>query len=627
MSKFISKAAMVIGAVALVATGVGAGIAIAGGTALSAVGSTAALGLSVSTFATVSSVAGLVAKLTAARPKMPNIGSQTSFKADPDGPVPYVIGDTQVGGNIVYWKSHGGNENPYQTLVTVHSACGPIEGYDQTVMDKGDLNFSGGLVGVHKIDGHDRIWQDIQLGATPEAGALVSPVGSPPGWTAASKLPGLAATLITLKYDGKGDHTLVSTPKMAMRGRYVKIYDPRLDSTYPGGSGPCRALDESTYVFSRNGALHGLTWALGRWHSGRRIGGIGAPIDAIDVASFVEAANVADANGWTCDGQIDLARGKWNSLKMMLQAVGAEPVWQGARLACLTRKPRVSLGIIPVSDIVGDATLPQMQTRRDRINTVIPRYRSVDHDYEVVDAGPVAIAAAVAADGDGRTRRIEYALVQCAAGETPDQAAALAYLDAAAAREAGPIVLPLKPRWIGARFGDCWTLPSGMGDLSGKTAIVRERSLDPVKGHPTLTFLTEDMAKYPIALSQTGVPAPTTDPSTPPTFGAPAAEDWTATPVLTTVGSSTFPEIVITGNVADPNATMVIFEFRVSGTTVWTQSSILSPTISTHRIAVTDPSAIYDVAVSYYAGQRLVLSGISFPAPPDVIYDGGDSNT
>lgn len=590
---------MVIGAVALVASGVGAIGAVAVGTKLAALGSATAFTLgstaiSVSTLATIGSVAGMVATMTAKRPSAPGGGTQSSFKADPDAAVPYVVGETQVGGNIVYWKSHGPDENPYQSIITILSGCGPIGGIDQTVMDSEAINFSGGIFGSYAIGGQNRIWQDAQLGNRPEATILSTGVGVPPGIAASSTLPSLAASLLTMLYDAKGDETLVSTPKMAWRGRFVLAYDPRLDSTYPGGSGPCRALHEDTYVFTRNGPLHGLTWAIGRWHDGKRMGGIGSHIDAIDVASFVEAANWSDANGWTCDGQVDLAKGKWNNLKLFLQAGGAEPLWQGARLACLVRKPRIVLGTIPKSDIVGDATLPQMQTRRDRINTVIPRYRSADHDYEMVDAGAVSIGAAVTQDGDTRTRRIDYTLVQCSAGDTPDQAAALAYLDAAAAREAGPIVLPLKPRWIGARFGDCWNLPDGMGDLSGKTVQVRERSLDPVKGHPTLTLLTETMEKYPLALAQVGVAAPITDPPARPEPGAPDPASWTAT-----AGTGTVPSIMVAGACESANATWIEFAHRPVGETDWTDQSLAHANTTAKELTGLVSGGSYEVGIRY----------------------------
>ena len=83
---------------------------------------------------------------------------------------------------------------------------------------------------------------------------------TPPGWTADHKLSGYAAAMWRLRFDTKGKKFTNGTPKPLWVGKWVKVYDPRLDSTYPGGSGACRALDETTYVWSENPFLHGLTW-------------------------------------------------------------------------------------------------------------------------------------------------------------------------------------------------------------------------------------------------------------------------------------------------------------------------------------------------------------------------------
>src|SRR3546814_7512122 len=95
--------------------------------------------------------------------------------------------------------------------------------------------------------------------------------------------------------------------------------------TYPGGSGSHRALNESTYEWSDNPALHALTWALGRWENGKRTVGIGAPVANIRVSDFVEAANIADANGWTMGGVEWSTDSKWDIFKRILQAGGCWP--------------------------------------------------------------------------------------------------------------------------------------------------------------------------------------------------------------------------------------------------------------------------------------------------------------
>src|SRR3546814_2486427 len=108
----------------------------------------------------------------------------------------------------------------------------------------------------------------LQIGATP-----------PPGWTSQHKLSGIAHALWAVRYDAKGDHFAAGVPEPQWIGKWVRVYDPRKDSTYPGGSGSHRALNESTYEWSDNPALHALTWALGRWENGKRTVGIGAPVE------------------------------------------------------------------------------------------------------------------------------------------------------------------------------------------------------------------------------------------------------------------------------------------------------------------------------------------------------------
>src|SRR3546814_982145 len=76
----------------------------------------------------------------------------------------------------------------------------------------------------------------------------------------AHKLSGYCATMVRLRYDSKGKHFQNGVPDVLWIVQGVKVYDPRLDSTYPGGSGACRAGDESTYVYSQNPYLHALTW-------------------------------------------------------------------------------------------------------------------------------------------------------------------------------------------------------------------------------------------------------------------------------------------------------------------------------------------------------------------------------
>ena len=84
------------------------------------------------------------------------------------------------------------------------------------------------------------------------------------------------------------------------------VYDPRLDSTVPGGSGPCRADDQSTWIWnddaSRNPALQ-LVWFLLGWRiNGKLAVGKGIPPNRINWPAVITAANI-------CDEAVSLAAG------------------------------------------------------------------------------------------------------------------------------------------------------------------------------------------------------------------------------------------------------------------------------------------------------------------------------
>ncbi len=613
--KVLTTAAIVIGAVALAATGIGAiaegvsfgsaaiiGAASIGGTIGLTGGTVLAVGTAIAAIGAASVLADVI-------PKPSQGGSQTKWKGDPYAGIPYVMGRTLVGGNIILRRGSGGS-NTYEHFVTVLS-LGPIESLDQTYANKstigfGSDNLNGGANGTYS----GYIWQSWQRGQCPEASALQPLAGACPGWTAQHKLSGLAATFITYKYDSKAINGLTTEPAMGWIMHALRVYDPRLDDTYPGGSGACRAYDEATYVWSADPHLHGLTWVLGRYHNGKRVAGIGTgntvpggTVRGVDIASFVEGANLNVARGWTLGGQVSTRPDTlWNSLKAMLQAGGAQPMLLGGVITAINRAPRVSLATITRSDIVGKCTFSGTQPRRSRINGIIPQYRSEAHDWEMVSATGVSIAAYVALDGDERTKEVSYSLVQ-----DVNQVAQLAAYDICDAREAGPGSIPLKPWWLNFKPGDCVTFQPE-DDLSIKVQITG-RSPEAQSGVVTYTVRGETDGKHALALGQTGTAPPIVSLIYDSTVAAPDAADWNLR-----AGTAAIPSLVLTGAVGNPNAEAVLFEYRVVDTASWTAAGVMAPT-TTSTVITVPPGAEYEAAVSYrvrgVTGDRLVLSPVT----------------
>ncbi len=526
MSHFLTTAAEIVGGVALIATGVGAAASVglfgtvAAGSATAATLATVATVAKVAAFAAaaIGAVAALTAhRLTAATPDL--------WSADPDAGMDIVLGDAYNGGNIVYRFAYG-NKNKYMTIVT-HWSIGPVHSIDQLYVDQIARDVDGTTV---EITDRGVMHEMRQLGACPEAVQLDVPPIDPWGWTAQHKLSGKAATMCTFEYDSTGSVTFESIPACGWRGKGVLCYDPRKDGTYPGGVGAHRSDDQTTWEWSANPFIVGLTWCLG-WRQGagkdKLVAGVGLPIAGLLVDTFVEAANVADANKWTCGGVKSTTDDKWDVLSDILQAGGGEPLRLGALLGCIVKTPRVSLVTITRDDLAqGDISVTATSSRRDRINAVSPRYwaeltttvSSEVNDKLLLDTSttwsqmtgaPIVVDDYVTADGRQRRKEVSYPLVQCFAGQQPTQVAQLARYDIEDAREFGPISLPCKIRMMGYKPGDCITVNLPEAGLDNQTVLLRSRALEPSSGVVTITARSETAAKHPFALGQTTI-APAT---------------------------------------------------------------------------------------------------------------------
>ena len=516
MAKALKTAAIVVGAAALVATGIGAaaGAGLLGSWA--AAGGAIAFGATGATIASIGALASagaavlsLAASALSKPPGSVGSASATKFKIDKEAGQPYLMGRTFSGGNVVH-RAYYGAKNAYESWVTVHS-IGPIKSLGPLQIDKVAQTFVGGAATGQYAGA---MWLQDQLGACPEALALTGPAGAIPGWSSTSKLSGLAADLWTLKSDDKGKVFPTGVPQRGRVAEGVFVYDPRLDSSYPGGSGTCRLGVESTYVWSENPALHALTWAFGRIQNGKLVAGGGMKMRGLSIPNFVDWANVCEANNWKVGGQVySTSDNAWDVLRMIAQAGGGEVMPVGALLSCMFTAPRVSIGTITSADIIGDIDVPVSASRRVRRNTVIPKVRLETHGWEMTPLDALAIADFVIADGGTRPKEVELPLVQ-----QVDQGAQLGLYDIWDARELDGIVLPLKIYALGWLPGDCLTVDVPEASLTSRPVVVRNREIDGASMGVTLTCRSETPGKHAFCLGRTGSTPPTPDLSVPPVY-------------------------------------------------------------------------------------------------------------
>jgi hypothetical protein len=488
-SKSLKTIGLVLGAAALVATGIGA-VAVAGA-GIAGVGSFAAIGTALSV---ASGAVSLAATVTAKPP--PVQGSVSQLIVDPNAPQPYVMGETYFAGVLRHRAGYGGTvdgvKNPYLFDVVVYGGGGPYQSITPQIQFEAVPSWYSGYLTT-----------DTQLGACPEADALTGSFGTPAGWGSSYKLSGQAAIAWNYKFDKRGEKFASGLPQTGALIEGAKVYDPRLDSTFPGGSGSHVLGDEATYTYSENPALHAAMYAYGRYQNGKRVLGIGLPADGIDWQVVAAWANVCDANGWTVSGVAFEPGDKGQNLIDICAAGGGEPV-PGGTLGFRYHAPAVALDDLTEADIADeDMRVVAMQSYRNRINIVIPKYRSPDHNWEMVQADAIIDPDFVTEDGEERPIEWPFNFVK-----NVDQAAQLAAYRLFDARERHPIELTCLPRMRAYRPGDCLHLDLPQLGLD-TDAIILQREIDPGTMKVKLILIGETPAKHAWALALTGDAPPT----------------------------------------------------------------------------------------------------------------------
>ncbi len=598
-----------------------AGAFLAAGSVATAVGLgtlvVAGLAISWAAVLTVTGVALLaVAYLARKTPKPESAGQQLQQKLDPQAPVPIAFGRTATGGFIT-WRGTWGKKNAFYGIVTVLSAGGPIAGIESYRAGDYPIGFSGSpaaqLATCNNVGGYSgssklykgKLRQRWVPGNAPATDTPASLTGYP---IPAGAMSGLAHSITSFEYNADAFPQNIPASLWTLNG--VKLYDPRKDSTYPGGSGAQRVDQPATWTFSENPYLAALQWTLGRYENGKRVYGIGAKWSEVDVASFVNGANVADANGWKVGGVITTSDDKYAVLASLLTCGSGVPVARGAQIACSVNAPKTAVLTLTKEDIIGEVEISSTTSWRDRQNTIIPRYREESQNWEIISGERLSAATYVAEDGgETKTVEIEFPLVQQAA-----QAHQLAAYELVNSREFLTFTVNAKMRMLAARVGDAIMVNVPQVAASSIKCTVAGREFNPADLSVTLTLKSETDAKHAYALGQTQVapPSPKLDGYDPSNPEAPASTAWAITATAIKNDTVTLPAIVVTGATDDPNAATIIFEYRPLGSSEWLNGGEYPRTTNRVELTSVTTGTAYEVAVSYRTnlnviGERLIL--------------------
>ncbi|GAA3254495.1 phage tail tip fiber protein [Sphingomonas yabuuchiae] len=302
MAKAIKIAgAVVVGAGLILATG---GIA-AGFTLGAALGAgSGVLGLSIGGLILAgSTIATLGSALD--RPKVPQVQSDRLYaQLNPREFRKTVLGQTAMPVDVRHEEWEGTNQEWCRWIVG-HASHG-IDGVEEIWFGT-ELAWSATTGVTAKYRGYFFVDAVVLEGSPANALALSNQ------WNGTRRLTGCAYSAWRFKTTGntkKAESPFSGGPpnRITVIGRGAKLYDPRRDSTVPGGNGPMRADDQSTWRFvtddgvtiGENLPLQILRMALGSRIRNPVTGelrlatGSGVPKRRINMASFIVAANLAD---------------------------------------------------------------------------------------------------------------------------------------------------------------------------------------------------------------------------------------------------------------------------------------------------------------------------------------------
>lgn len=288
-------------------------VAVVASIAAAAVTAGASLGISASLLSAVAVGASVGASLLTKAPSPKNSpanGDRLRASIDPRTPRKSAVGTTALNTDIRDEEFSDNQAYLHRFIVT---AAHKVQSMDEIWFDD-ELAWSATSGVASKFAGYLAL--DICTeGSAAEAVYISSRMGSSRRYT--------GCAYVYLRYKLTGNDKKAESPfaqsvptRITIRGKGAFFYDPRKDSTVPGGSGSHRADNQATWEWNdsacRNNAL-ALLWNLLGWRiNGELSVGRGIPKERIDLESFAIAANICDesvakAGGGTepryrCDG-------------------------------------------------------------------------------------------------------------------------------------------------------------------------------------------------------------------------------------------------------------------------------------------------------------------------------------
>ncbi|MDX0264808.1 phage tail protein [Sinorhizobium meliloti] len=514
------------------------------------------------------------------------VQGEIQFGGDVSVSALYGVGKTK-GQRTFYAKWGSGNKWNAEVFVLANGWCDGLEPYVYIYGEKKDLvsrPVIGNEVANYHIEGFvngsgDPVltirFYDGRPGQLVDQKLVDVTAGLGNKWKSTSINAGICYVVVERIYSDKLFGSK-GRPELEFALRGLREYDPRKDSTVAGGSGPQRLNTPSTWVHTKNPAVHRLNYQLGlrALISGRTLIGEGKSLGQIDLATYFVAMNVCDtlrANGkktYECSLFVSGNDDHTEVLKQFDDAMAGYGLNRRGLSGVIPGAPQIPVKDLTAADIPIDRA-KDVQFRPsafERFNHLSGQFTSIESMWNPESLKPVYVNADIAADGRNRQTSVDFLQVT-----DPDIAQYLLNIRYRQNRMGGKATVPVSRRFgLAVQEGEWIT-------WRGKSWLISEWRADE-RLRITLVLSETSAAIYDDAGIQ---PGPIVIPPTPPinpSLLSTVQNFNVAVGMINGAQGYDTPALVFTWTPPDdPTITAVRFSYQIEGTTELFEDQCTSP--------------------------------------------------
>ena len=549
-----------------------------------------ALKFAVAVSAATTSLSVIATALANKKPvKGNNLTEQRLNKAiDPEAPRKIVFGETIAPIDIRYWETYGTDNTQYDEVIVV--ATHEIESFGNFYLEDVQHTFDGS--GISNVLGtaFKRFTRTVGVTATSLS------VGTGTKWTSSASMTGMA--FYVLKYVYSQDVWPQGFPnRITQVVKGAKVYDPRLDSTVPGGSGTHRINDQTTWQYNdgttdigRNPALQALWYLIGWRINGELVAGMGVETNSINLQGFIQAANDADTQGFFSDCALSTGDNHEDNLGIIESSCSGRLLDPGGLYTFkVAIDDTASIAVaFDENDIVGGFEWVPSKKLRDQANIINGQYIDPGSLYQPRAMPEVRDATFISDDGFKRRANNVYAAVQ-----DPTQAQKLAWIQLKETRFQGVFKAPFNYRAFQAVNWDVVTLSLPQYNFVNKLFRIIAYELS-TEGAISLTLEETDPSIYVTGAIQT-VPAASVgsayDPRAKIAVGSPAV----VAVAVNSDGTNTQDGLQVSYALPSTNVKWVQIQYKRHADSAWITAPTIPRTDNSYVISPLSPNTSYDV--------------------------------